>query len=67
MKTPMQELIEWLDSKIESEPLDLFREPLEQVREKAESLLDKEKETSNTKEEIHPDSAYGQWMKRFNP
>jgi len=24
-------------------------------------------ETFNTKEEIHPDSAYGQWMKRFNP
>ena len=24
-------------------------------------------ETLNTKEEIHPDSAYGQWMKRFNP
>jgi len=23
--------------------------------------------TFNTKEEIHPDSAYGQWMKRFNP
>ena len=23
-------------------------------------------ETFNTKEEIHPDSAYGQWMKRFN-
>ena len=24
-------------------------------------------ETFKTKEEIHPDSAYGQWMKRFNP
>ena len=23
--------------------------------------------TFNTKEEIHPDSVYGQWMKRFNP
>ena len=24
-------------------------------------------ETFNTKEDIHPDSVYGQWMKRFNP
>jgi len=23
-------------------------------------------EAANNKEEIHPDSAYGQWMKRFN-
>ena len=23
--------------------------------------------TFNTKEEIHPDSVYGRWMKRFNP
>ena len=25
------------------------------------------KATEKHKEEIHPDSAYGQWMKRFNP
>jgi hypothetical protein len=33
------------------------QEPNEALKEAAEKY----------KEEIHPDSAYGQWMKRFNP
>ena len=38
--------------------------PLFTEEEKAAILkhLDKQRES-----EIHPDSAYGQWMKRFNP
>ena len=35
----------------------------DQIERLAEAIV----ETFNTKEEIHPDSAYGQWMKRFNP
>lgn len=38
-------------------PLSDWKEPNEALKEAAESY----------KEEIHPDSAYGQWMKRFNP
>ena len=34
---------------------------LEHIRNNKKEMLEKEKE------EIHPDSAYGQWMKRFNP
>jgi len=34
---------------------------LEHIRNNKKETLEKDKE------EIHPDSAYGQWMKRFNP
>jgi len=99
MKTPMQELLEWVRATL---PMDLDTPRL--IEEKIESMLEKEKEvmqdfateyerecrinlersiekcwdetfntnilkhfpTEKTAEDIHPDSAYGQWMKRFN-
>ena len=61
--TPLQELL-----KLESDLTHMFDSDqrvamalLEHIRNNKKETLEKEKE------EIHPDSAYGQWMKRFNP
>ena len=63
MKTPLQEIL-----KLESDLTRMFDSDervamalLEHIRNNKKEMLEKEKE------EIHPDSAYGQWMKRFNP
>lgn len=46
----------------------ILKETLEKIeviqQEPNEALM---KAAEKYKEEIHPDSAYGQWMKRFNP
>jgi hypothetical protein len=46
----------------------ILKDTLEKIdviqQEPNEALM---KAAENHKEEIHPDSAYGQWMKRFNP
>jgi hypothetical protein len=60
MKTPMQELIETLElSKLmygrDTVKVDAVIQLAKQIQSKREM-----------KEEIHPDSSYGQWMKRFN-
>ena len=63
MKTPLQEIL-----KLESDLTHMFDSDqrvamalLEHIRNNKKEMLEKDKE------EIHPDSAYGQWMKRFNP
>ena len=85
MKTPMQELLEWVRATL---PMDLDTPRM--IEQKIESLLEKEKEVmvdfaykfgdeplseipkwydkqfNTEEEEIHPDSVYGQWMKRMN-
>ena len=46
----------------------ILKETLEKIeaiqQDPNEALM---KSAEKHKEEIHPDSAYGQWMKRFNP
>jgi hypothetical protein len=46
----------------------ILKDTLEKIdvinQEPNEALM---KAAEKYKEEIHPDSAYGQWMKRFNP
>ena len=58
MKTPMQELIETLELSKWMHGSDTIK--IDAVIQVAKEIQSKEKE------EIHPDSAYGQWMKRMN-